>query len=70
MRVQWLRLLQRPDLSAAATVTAVLMAGVLAKFGHAWWAVVVMAGLCLGGGVIEHLTSARRTQFASNARTL
>jgi hypothetical protein len=70
MRVQWLRLLQRPDLSAAATVTAVLMAGVLAKLGHAWWAVATMAGLCVGGGVIEQLSSARRTQLASNARTL
>jgi hypothetical protein len=46
------------------------MAGVLAKLGHAWWAVATMAGLCVGGGVIEHLSSARRTQLASNARTL
>jgi hypothetical protein len=70
MRVYWSCLLQRADLSAAATVTAVLLAGVLAKLGHAWWAVVVMAGLCLGGGVIEHLTSARRTQLTSVSRAL
>ena len=53
-----LRLL-RTELSAAVTVTAVLIAGTLAKLGHAWWGIGVMAGLCVAGSVIERLTSSR-----------
>ena len=52
--------LMRTELSAAVTVAAVLIAGTLAKLGHAWWGFGVMAGLCLAGSVIERLTSSRR----------
>jgi hypothetical protein len=65
--MHWSHLLERLELSAAATVTVVLMAGVLAKLGHAWWGVTVMAGLCLGAGLVQRLTSARRTQWPSRA---
>ena len=45
------------ELSAAVTVAAVLIAGTLAKLGHAWWGFWMMAGLCLAGSVIERMTS-------------
>jgi hypothetical protein len=61
MRMRWSPLLERLEWSAAATVTAVLMAGMFVKLGHAGWGAVIIAGLCLGGGIIDHLTSARRT---------
>jgi hypothetical protein len=43
------------------------VAGASAKLGHAWWGIVVVAGFCLAGSVIEHLTSARTTQVPSRA---
>ena len=52
--------LLRTELSAAVTVAAVLIAGTLAKLGHAWWGFGVMAGLCLAGSVIERQASSRR----------
>lgn len=61
MRMYCSRMLKRLQLSAALTVMAVLLAGVLAKLSHAWWGVVITAGLCLVGEVIERLTAARRT---------
>ena len=60
-------MLERFELSAAVAVMAVLSAGLLAKLGHAWWGVVIMAGLCLVGEVVVHLTLARRTQLSSSA---
>jgi hypothetical protein len=60
-------MLVRPELSAPATVMAVLVAGVLAKLGHGWWGIAVVAGFCLVGSVIEHLTAARPMQLPSSA---
>ena len=51
---------------AAIIVTAVLIAGALAKLGHDWCGIGVMSSLCLVGGVIERLTS-RRQASLSNA---
>jgi uncharacterized membrane protein YccC len=61
MRIHWSNMLMRAELFAAVTVMAVLMAGALAKFGHARWGIWVVAGFCLVGSPIEHLTSARPT---------
>jgi len=44
------------------------MADIRAKLGHAWWGVVIMAGLCLVSEVIEQQTSTRRTQLPSRAQ--
>jgi hypothetical protein len=52
---------------AALAVTAVLTAGTLAKLGHGWWGIAVIAGFCLVGSVIEHLTAARPKQLPSSA---
>jgi hypothetical protein len=59
MRISWSHMLVRPELFAAGTVMAVLAAGALAKLGYAWCSIAVVAGFCLAGSVIEHLTSAR-----------
>ena len=67
MRMYCSPMLKRLELSAALTVIAVLLAGLLAKLSHVWWAVVITAGLCLAGEIIERLTMARRTQLPSTA---
>jgi hypothetical protein len=59
-RVMWTHRSRGPlrtELSAAVTVAAVLIAGTLAKLGHAWWGFGVMSGLCLASSAIERLTS-------------
>jgi hypothetical protein len=60
--MRWSHLLNRSDLSAAATVTAFLIAGVLVKLGHAWWAIVIMITFCMVGRVIEYLMPIRHTR--------
>jgi hypothetical protein len=67
MRILWSHALMRSELLAAFTVMAVLVAGTLAKLGHAWWGLAVAAGICLAGSLIERLASAQSTQVPSRA---
>ena len=55
MRMYPNNVLKRPELSATIMVAAILMAAGLSKLGHGWWAIGVMAALCLLGVVVEHL---------------
>ena len=48
-----------PELSAAMTVAAVLMAAMLTKLGHGGWGIGVIAALCVLGSAVEPLVSAR-----------
>jgi hypothetical protein len=51
---------QHAEVSAAMSVAAVLIAGVLTKAGHAWWGVAAMTALCVLGAVVEQSVSVRR----------
>jgi hypothetical protein len=48
-------MLMRAELFAAVTMMAVLMAGALAKLGHARWGIGVVAGFAWSVSLIEHL---------------
>ena len=60
-------MLVRPEVLAAITVTAVLIAGALTKLGYAWSGMTVIAVLCLAGGIIEHVTSGQQRRAPSHA---
>jgi hypothetical protein len=68
MRIHWSHALVRSELVAAVTVMAVLVAGTLAKLGYGGWGIAVVAGFCLAGSVIEHMTSAVRSNASAVAR--
>jgi hypothetical protein len=40
------KLMERPELSATITIMAMLVAGILTKFNHAWWGIAVIVALC------------------------
>ena len=46
MNTQFRKLMERLEVSAAMTVIAMLVAGILTKLGHGWWGIAVMVALC------------------------